>query len=77
MKRRGGNTNVCVQVEEGNEKRLHAVRFRLRDILEKAKLGDGEKISGCRGLRGGKDDQAEHRGVSRQQSCSVRHRSEG
>ena len=36
--------------------------FQLFDILEKANYGASEKIGGCHGLEGGRDEQLECRG---------------
>lgn len=51
MESHGGNSNAYQWVKEDNLERLHAVWFKLCDILENAKKnGDSKKNSGCQGL---------------------------
>lgn len=40
--------------ERSQTEMLHTGGFQLYDIVDKAKLGDDNTISGCQGLRGGR-----------------------
>ena len=50
----GGILSAHSLVKEANLKMPYTLRFQLHDILEKVKLWDGKKISGCKELRLGR-----------------------
>lgn len=61
-KRHGGTLHSHCQVKEANLKGLHAVRFQVSDILEKAKLRRVKRSVVAKCSVGGRNEQVEHRG---------------